>query len=412
MHEVMTLENKLWTKNFSLLITATTLGAVGAIAGSFALSFLVFDQTGSTLAAAVILAVQMIPGLLIPVFFAPWMDRFPRKPFLVAGDLINGILYALAGGYLLFRPFHYAGYVCFSLMLSCLSSFDSLAYNSIYPNLIPKGLEEKGYAVSGMLYPVLNVLMMPVAALLMDTIGVAWILIGQGSLSILAAIIESRICLTEENRLQGRRYTPALWRQDLKDGFAYLRQERGLRSIYAYMAVTNGVARGYGPLLVAFFRTMPGMTSFMYALFSVAEFLGRSIGGAFCYQGKIDKKKRFAFSFGVYQVYEMMDMSLLWLPYPLMLLNRGICGFLGINSATMRQTAIQSYIPDEYRARVNAFENVMILTVGGIFSLIIGTLGEVMDLRVCMTVCGGFTLAVCWGTIWRRRREISPIYEA
>lgn len=406
------MNNTLWTKNFTLLICATTLGTVGSIAGSFALSFLVFDETGSTLAAALILATQMIPGFLIPTFFAPWMDRFPRKPFLVAGDLVNGILYGLGGIYLLTRPFTYMGYLAFSLLLACLGSFDSLAYSSIYPNLIAKGMEEKGYAVSATLYPVLNVLMMPLAALLMDTIGVAWILIGQGVLSLLVAGTESFIQLKEEDRLGGQKYSAALWWQDLKDGISYLRRERGLQGIYRYMAVTNGVARGYGPLLIAFFRTMPGMTSVMYALFSVAEFLGRSIGGVFCYRMKIEKKKKYGFAFLVYQIYEVMDMSLLWLPYPLMLLNRGICGFLGINSATMRQTAVQRYIPDAYRARVNAFSEVMILAMGSIFSLLIGALGEIMDFRLCMTLCSAFTLVVCWGTIGRRRKEISQIYEA
>ncbi len=201
------------------------------------------------------------------------------------------------------------------------------------------------------------------------------------------------------------------------------------------MAVTNGVAQGYGPLMIAFFRTMPGMTSFMYAMFSVAEFLGRSLGGVFCYRFRIEKKKKYGFAFFVYQFYEIMDMSLLWLPYPLMLVNRGyqfyeimdmsllwlpyplmlvnrgICGFLGINSATMRQAAVQSYIPDEFRARVNALSGVMILVMSSIFALLIGAMGEVMDLRICMTLCAGLTLAVCWVTIGRRRKDMGEVMD-
>ena len=38
---------KLWTRDFTLLISATVLGAAGGIAGSFALSFLVYEETGS-----------------------------------------------------------------------------------------------------------------------------------------------------------------------------------------------------------------------------------------------------------------------------------------------------------------------------------------------------------------------------
>lgn len=80
------MKNPLWTRNFSLLIAATTFGCMGGIVGNFALSFLVFDETGSTFASALVIAIQLIPNFLIPLLVAPWMDRFPRKPFLVFGD--------------------------------------------------------------------------------------------------------------------------------------------------------------------------------------------------------------------------------------------------------------------------------------------------------------------------------------
>ena len=85
------MKNRLWTRNFTLLIAASGLGAVGGIAGGFAMSFLVFDETGSTLASALVLATELIPGFLLPLFIAPWMDRMPRKPFLVGGDMLNGV---------------------------------------------------------------------------------------------------------------------------------------------------------------------------------------------------------------------------------------------------------------------------------------------------------------------------------
>ena len=48
----------LWTRDFTLITAATTIGAAGGIAAGFALSFLVFDETGSTLASALVLAIQ------------------------------------------------------------------------------------------------------------------------------------------------------------------------------------------------------------------------------------------------------------------------------------------------------------------------------------------------------------------
>ena len=98
-------EAKLWTRNFLLVILASAIGTVGAIAGGFALAFLVFDETGSTLASALIVAIQLLPHLLLPVLIAPFMDRLPRKSFLVAGDIANAVLLAGMGLWLLFLIF-------------------------------------------------------------------------------------------------------------------------------------------------------------------------------------------------------------------------------------------------------------------------------------------------------------------
>jgi hypothetical protein len=110
----------LWTRDFTLITLATILGAAGAIAGDFALSFFVFDETGSTLASALVIAIQLVPHILVPLAVSPIMDRLPRKAFLIAGDMACGIAYAALGVWLAFAGFSYVGYLAISLMLACL----------------------------------------------------------------------------------------------------------------------------------------------------------------------------------------------------------------------------------------------------------------------------------------------------
>lgn len=404
-------EAKLWTRNFRLVILASAIGTVGAIAGGFALAFLVFDETGSTLASALIVAIQLLPHLLLPVLIAPFMDRLPRKSFLVAGDIANAVLLAGMGLWLLFFNFSYVGYLAVSLLLACIGAVDELAFTSIYPELIPEGAEQKGYAVSSMLYPVLKVIMTPLAAVLLDTLGVAWILIAQSGLSFAAAITESFIHLDETERQHRTPYSLQAWAGDIREAVQYLKEERGLRSIYEYMAVTNGVASGFSPILVAFFRTFPGFTAAMYSAFSVVEFAGRTIGSALQYRIKIPDKKKYGLVLFVYQVYESMDMCLLWLPYPLMLVNRGICGFLGSNSAILRSAAVQRYIPEKLRSRINAFDDVLITAGASVFSLMMGFFGEILDYRWCVTIGGAIAMLASWLLIWDRRKDVRRVYE-
>lgn len=400
----------LWSRNYTLLMLATTLGSIGGIAGSYAMSFLVFDETGSTLAAGLLSALQILPHFLLPILVAPWMDRMPRKPFLVGGDLTGGVLYGLAALYLHNFEFSYPGYLAFSLVINSVNAFDSLAFNCIFPKTIPQGCEDKGYTVSAMLYPVLNVLMMPLAALLMDTIGVANILFLQSGMSIMAAITENGIKIEENRRFDEKKSGFSLWLQDFKDGFRYLKGEKGLLNIYAYDAVVNGASTGLGSIQVAFFRTAPGFSAQAYAFFSAAEFIGRTIGGMVRYRTNMKPEKRRIFVYLVQQFYNVMDGALLWLPYPAMLANRAVCGFLGINSATVRASSIHQYLPEEYRARVNAFSSATICAAGGVASLLIGVLGEVLDYRLAMTVVSVGCMIACWLTVGRNKEELDRIY--
>ena len=251
---------------------------------------------------------------------------------------------------------------------------------------------------------------MPVAGVLYETVGVGWVLVAQGVLSVAAAAVESRIRLREERRMEGKRASLALWWADVHEAARYLRGERGLANMYVYQAVTNGVASGYAPLLVAHFSTAPGLSPALYALFSVAEFMGRSVGGAVQYRHEVPPKRRFGICFGVYNLYELMDMALLWLPYPLMLANRAVVGFCGVNSATLRQAAVQTYLPDELRARMNAFEGAVIMAGRSVLTLVVGAMGEVMDVRLCMTLSAAAALAVCWATVWRARDDVRALF--
>ena len=370
----------LWTRDFTLITLATILGAAGAIAGDFALSFFVFDETGSTLASALVIAIQLVPHILVPLAVSPIMDRLPRKAFLIAGDMACGIAYAALGVWLAFAGFSYVGYLAISLMLACLGAVDELAWTSIYPEVIPQSAEQKGYAVSGMLYTTL-------------------------------ALIESLVHVEEHERERSEQEGFAQWLADITETVSWLKDERGMRGLFGYMAVSNGLYTGFSPILIAFFRTTPGLSAAMYAFYSVAEFVGRTIGSTIQYQVEIPRERRFGLCFLVYVVYDLMDACLLWLPYPLMLANRATVGFLGANSLVLRESAMQRYIPERMRSRVNAFSGIYIAAACCAFSLLVGALGELLDYRVCVTLCGITGILASLFFVWHRRTDVRRVFE-
>lgn len=403
------MKNTLWTKNFTIITLGTVISAIGGVAMGFALGFVVFDNTGSTLMMALFAAASSLPGIILPVLLSPYLDNFRRKPVIVGLDYLSAVIYLLFGLYLLKHSFSLPLYLLFSLACGSIGSVYNLAYESLYPNLIPEGFAQKGYTVSGMLYPTVTMVMTPVASILYTRLGLGVLCIGEGLLLAAAASVETQIRV-EEHTKPGGKFSFSDYIGDFKEGFRYLKKEKGLLRIYGYMPITQGISQATEPLIRAWFRTAPGLNLTMYALFTTAEFIGRSIGGLVHYKFEIPPEKRFSLAYLVYVTYNIMDTVLLWLGFPLMLVNRGICGFLGINSATLRASSVQNYLPDNMRAKVNAVFNMLYALVPTLLTLAVGALGEMMDYRLCVTLVSAAGLLPCYLIMWRGREDVKKVY--
>lgn len=403
------MKNTLWTKNFTIITLGTVISAVGGVAMGFALSFVVFDNTGSTMMMALFAAASSLPGIILPVLLSPYLDNFRRKPVIVGLDYLSAVIYLLFGLYLLKHSFSLPLYLLFSLLCGSIGSVYNLAYESLYPNLIPEGFAQKGYTISGMLYPTVTMVMTPVASILYTRLGLGVLCLGEGLLLAAAATVETQIRV-EEHTKPGGKFSFGDYLGDFKEGFRYLKKEKGLLRIYGYMPITQGISQATEPLIRAWFRTSPGLNLTMYALFTTAEFIGRTVGGLVHYKVQIPPEKRFSLAYLVYVTYNIMDTVLLWLGFPLMLLNRGICGFLGINSATLRESSVQNYLPDNMRAKVNAVFNMLYALVPTLLTLAVGALGEVMDYRLCVTLVSAAGLLPCYLIMWRGREDVKKVY--
>ena len=103
----------LWTRNFTIITLGTVVSSIGSAAMNFVLSFIVFDQTGSTFLAGLFAAISFVPRFILPVLLSSVLDRFPRMPWIIGLDVLNGIFYGLFGTYCLVRSFSFGVYAAF-----------------------------------------------------------------------------------------------------------------------------------------------------------------------------------------------------------------------------------------------------------------------------------------------------------
>ena len=400
----------LWTKNFTYITMASVLSIIGGEVMNLPLSLLVFEKTQSTMLSAIILICGMLPDVLLSVIVAPFIDKGKKKRWIVGLDTLMMMLYIIMGVWIANHEFQYMVYVVLSLVLGTISVFYRLAYGAWYPSLIPVGFEQKGYAISATIYPLITIVMAPVATFLYETVTMSTLFFLVAGILMISILIESRI---EENRkVEKQVYTLKQYKEDIKEGFRYLKKEKGITNIYTYMAVSNGTYEGSYIALQAYFQTNPMLSVTMLGFLRSAEMVGRVLSGIFQYRFEIPAKKRFGLTKLVYITYQLADMILLFTPYPAMIVNRFICGGLGNTSATVRETAAQSYLPDNMRARVNAVFNA-IFSVGGIlFQIFAGMLGEILPYRTVIIIMGMIGLAAIWVFIIQPGDENRKVYEA
>ena len=412
-------QQTLWTNNFTCITMATFLSIIGGEVMNLPLSLLVFEKTQSTMLSAIIMICGILPDVLFSVLVAPFIDKGKKKRWIVGLDVLMMAIYLAMGIWIANHEFRYLVYVVLSFTLGTISVFYRLAYSAWYPDLIPVGFEQKGYAISGTIYPLITIVMSPVATFLYEKISMSYLFFLVAGISFLSILIESQIQETEKSKKndvkktrENSQYSFAQYKQDIKEGFSYLKKEKGICNIYTYMAITNGTSEGTAIAIQAYYQTNPLLSVTMLGFLKSAEMIGRVLSGFIQYRVTIPAKKRYGLTKFVYIVYQMADMILLFLPYPFMLLNRFICGGLGTTSATVRETAVQSYLPEKIRARVNALFSA-IFSVGGIFfQVFAGVLGEVLPYRTVIILMGIISLMAVWIFIVNPSEENRKVYEA
>ena len=401
---------KLWTKDFSCITLATVLSAIGGEAMTLPVSLLVFDETQSAFLSSLVMICGILPDVLLPIFIAPFIDKTGKKKWILGMDLMLAAVYAGMGFWVGRHTFHFLLYLLFTLTVGTISVIYRLAYASWYPDLIPRGMEQKGYAVSSTLYPTVIIVMSPIAAFLYENLTIDRIFFLVTGITLCSVITESLI--REAKKAAASSYTLRQYCTDIREGFSFLKKEKGIRNIYANMSVMQGTSNGLSIITQVYFQTQPYLGATMLGFLISSEMTGRLLGGLLQYKKEVPVNKRYPFTKAVYLIYSLADMALLFLPYPAMLANRFFCGSLGICSATIRESAVQSYLPEQMRARVNAFFNVLFAVGGVAFQFLAGALGQFIPYRAVAVLLGGMGVGSVFLFIVLPAADNRPVYEA
>lgn len=410
----------LWTYDFTVITIGSFISLVGNALSNFALSLLVLDYTGSTFLYMLFQVSFQLPIMICPVLAGPYLDRVSRKKVIYTLDFLSAGIYFLL--FLLLRGgwFSYPALWVFSFVTGVIDGTYIVAFDSFYPNLITEGNFQKGYSVYGLLVD-LSGLASPVAAVIYYQMGGAAALFAINALSFLiAACFEVTVRFRETHMSEALQETAesafGQFRRELREGFDYIRGEKGLLLIALYFMVSN-LASGAEQLQLPYFlnhagkfEAWPVAAATLYSILSNFTTVGRLLGGAVQYKLHIPREKKFSVAFFVYVSISVLSGTLLFLPVPLMAVWFFLDGALGVTSYTIRSAATQSYVPDNKRARFNGMFQ-MISFVGSVAgSLAIGALAEVLPERLIVIVTNALVLLAVYLFMYRGREHVKKVY--
>lgn len=364
-----------------------------AVAG-FAIGLLVYDKTNSVLLYALFMTCYSLPRIVLPMFAGPYLDRFSRKKVIYTLDFASAALYTVFFVLLLNGFFNYTAYLLMSMVIGGIDSVYSVAYESFYPTLISEGNMTRAYSVDSLIFPLCNAIMVPIAGICYKTIGLAPLFLFNAVTFLIAAIAETQIKAIETHIANAaEKFNGSRFVQDLKDGFAYLKRERGLNAVTWFFFVMMFTSSICMTLALPYFKSMTLVDGVMqYSFVMSANTIGRLIGGSVHYFYRYPAQKKYNIAIFVYIAISIIDGAYLFFPFWAMLIFMLFEGMLGVTSYNIRISGTQNYLPDEIRGRFNGlFQMLSILgTIGG--QLIAGAIGDLFDIRwvvaICMAILG------------------------
>lgn len=383
---------KLWTGQsisvFGSQFTGIAFPVIALLLGATAIEFGILNALGTA------------PFLLFGLFVGVWVDRWARRPILIAGDLGRGVIVASIAVLLLSGNLGFVHLYVAAFLTGTLTVFFDVAYQAYLPSLVApeqlvdaNGKLEMTRAAAGVAGPgiggVIVSVLRPAAAMVLDA--ASFFVSG----AFLLAIRKKEVASPK-----GRTSMVA----DVREGVSVVFGDARLRGIAGCTATSNFFASAGGAVFVLFLvvdlgypeSVIGGVLGLVFSVASVGGLVGAAIAGRLARRLGVGN----AIVLGASLFVLAPGLTVLAVqPYAVPMLMAGF--FVGILAAlvyNVNQVSFrQAITPNRLQGRMNATMRFLVwgtLPLGAIFG---GVLGAVVGLRetLAISLVGGST-AVFW----------------
>jgi MFS family permease len=388
-------------RNFRLFFVGQLISLMGTWMQNTALSWLVYQLTGSKVLLGVVAASSTAPMLFFSAYGGSIADRFPKRKIVLGTQSLMMILaFVLAG--LTYTQFIQPSHIILISALGGLAmAFDMPARQAFLVEITSREDLLNAVSLNSAIVNGARVVGPAVAGLVMGGGGAAFCFLLNG-ISFVAVIVGLLLMRLHEHAHPDRHRKKG----HMKEGFSYVLHHRRLRRIFTLFAIVGIFGWSYSVLMPAFATDVLKIDEHKYGLLLGANGLGALTGALLTAAfGGTFKPRQIAFT-GLYLFAAMLEILSFWptLGISMICLALGGVGMMLFFSTI--NTVIQTSVADEMRGRVMGIWAVVFGGMMPLGSLQAGTLAHYLG--VPRTVGLGAAICALAGIVtWYVSRDLA-----
>jgi MFS family permease len=411
----------LWEHNdFLKLWAGETISVFGSLVGRTALPLTaIFVLDAGSLEVGLLIAADILPGLLFGLVAGVWVDRVRRRPIMIAADLASAAALVTIPVAYAFDALTIEQMFVVALAAGTAHIFFDVAYMTYLPSLVEKEHVLEGNSKMAASWSVAEVGAFSAAGWLVQLLsGPVTVLIDSVSFLVSAAFIGS-IKKPEEAPTVAEQREPMF--KEIRDGIGAIWHDPVLRAIAGSGVIIDFSFRMFGAVFLVYVTQdlgfEPGLLGLTFAVGGASSFVGAMLAGRSARAVGVGPAMVFGLLFmggSMLFVPAATDASMLALAFLVaqQVFGDGAYTVYDVNAVTLRQ----SITPAAVLGRVNAgmrFSGLAAMLLGALAG---GVLGEFVGERLTLmfAACGLF-LAGVWlmvSPVWGTRRaavvEVEP----
>ena len=345
------------SRDFRLLFAGLLVSSLGNQLTTVAIPFQVYALTRSSLQVGLVSLAQLVPLIVGSLIGGTVGDVVDRRTLIV----VTAVASCLAAGGLVLNSLaaHPSLFVIYlvSALAAGLTGFASPARNAAIPMLVSPRHLVAAYSFNQIVFQLAVIIGPLIAGLLIASAGIAWTYgIDAASFVVMALAALAMRPLPPEGGGQRAGIRSIL------DGFSFLRGRQVLQGVYLIdlNAMIFGMPRALFPAMAAtVFHVGPTGLGMLYAAPAIGGLLGASTTG---WVESIVRRGR-----AVVVAVALWGLAITLFGFtatlPVALVALAIAGWADVISAVLRNTILQSSIPDAMRSRLSSFQ--MAVVQGG-----------------------------------------------